>query len=161
MFYVVEYEIFASGDSKKPKFTSTAANHVLRTLMILMSAMVCFIQYFHYSTLLQIQKILKLKDKRETIKTSGYLKYLIFECIVNMTICPPFVDGAISIPQLKGQLYLTYNSMGMFMALLRFYNVLKVPEQYSIWTTENSIKVCKQNRFTPDISFLVKAELKR
>ena len=67
MFYVVEYEIFANGDTKKARFSSTAINHVLRTLMIILSAVVCFIQYFHYETLLQIQKILKLKDKRETI----------------------------------------------------------------------------------------------
>ena len=67
MFYVVEYEIFANDDTKKAKFSSTTINHVLRTLMIILSAVVCFIQYFHYATLLQIQKILKLKDKRETI----------------------------------------------------------------------------------------------
>lgn len=156
--YVVEYEIFISSNGKE-KFKSNFMNHAIRIIMILLSAFVCFLQYFHYSILLKIQKILKLKDKRETIRTSGFLKYLIFECVFNCLICPPFIDVYVEIDQLKGKILLSLDTVCFFFCLLRFYNVLKVPEQYSIWTTEESTKICKKYKFTPDTSFLVRAEL--
>ncbi len=158
--YIVEYEIFLS-DTGKEKFTSNYWNHIFRFAMLVLSSFVCVLQYFHYSVLLNIQKILKLKDKRETIRTSGFLKYLIFECIFNSMICPPFIDLKFRIAQLNGHIHLSLNTVCCLLCLLRFYNVLKVPEQYSLWTTEESTKVCKKYKFSPDISFLIRAELKR
>ena len=158
--YIVEYEIFLS-DAGKQKFASNFWNHILRSTMLILSSFVCVLQYFHYSVLLNIQKILKLKDKRETIRTSGFLKYLIFECIFNSMICPPLVDVKFRVAQLNGHIHLSLDTICCFLCLLRFYNVLKVPEQYSLWTTEESTKVCKKYKFSPDISFLIRAELKR
>ena len=158
--YVVEYEIYVSNNGK-PKFSSNVFNHMLRLVMMMLSACVCVVQYYHYDMALKIEKILKLRDKRETIKTSGFLKFLVFECIVNSIICPPFVDVGFHLDQLKGRIYITIDALCFFICLLRFYNVLKVPEQYSIWTTEQSTKICKQYKFSPNISFIVKAELAR
>lgn len=159
--YVIEYEIFAKPSGSKEAFKSTYLNHILRIILFCISVCVCIIQYFHYTSILKIEKILKLRDKKDTIKTSGYLKYLIFEIIVNSIICPPFFDYNIDIAQLTGTIHLSLDSICFFITLLRFYNVLKVPEQYSIWTTEESTKICKKYKFTPNIPFLVKAELRR
>ena len=160
LLYIVEYEMFIS-DNGKPKYSSTAVNHLFRFVMLGLSSCVCVVQYYHYDSLLKIQKILKLKDQRETLTTSGFLKYLILECCINAIICPPFVDFGFEIDQLKGSVYITIDSTCFMICLFRFYNVLKVPEQYSIWTTEESTKICKQFKFTPNIPFLIKAELAR
>ena len=158
--YVIEYEIFIYDIGKK-KFSSNVFNHLFRFVMLGLSACVCFVQYFHYDSLLKIEKILKLRDQRETIRTSGFLKYLILECAFNSIICPPFIDVGVTITQLRGTVFFSLDGVCFLLCLLRFYNVLKVPEQYSIWTTEESTKICKQYKFTPNTSFLVKAELAR
>jgi hypothetical protein len=63
--------------------------------------------------------------------------------------------------QLKGTSRLTYDGLCCLLALSRFYNVLKMPEQYSIWTSEKSTKICKKSGFNPGTGFMIRAELKR
>ena len=158
--YTIEYEQFASKNDSEA-FTSNAVTNTLRVVLMALCGALCVVQYFHYTYLLRIDKILRLKDKKDTLWTSGYFKYLVMECLLSSIVCPPQLDSGFDLDQLKGTSRLTYDGLCCIFSLARFYNVLKMPEQYSIWTTEKSTKICKQHRFKPDTSFMIKAELKR
>lgn len=158
--YVIEYEQFASKNSSEA-FVSNALNSSLRVVLMAICGALCVVQYFHYTYLLRIDKILKLKDKKDTLWTSGYFKYLLLECILSSIVCPPGLDSGFNVEQLKGTTRLTYDGLCCIFSLARFYNVLKIPEQYLIWTNEKSTKICKKHHFKPDTTFMIKAQLKR
>lgn len=160
LIYIIEYENFAT-ETDTAAFNSGPLNDTLRVIMLCIAGGICVVQYFHYTYLLKIDKVLKLKDKKDTLWSSGYFKFLVLEIILSGIVCPPQLDSGFNVPQLKGEARLTYDGLCCLLALTRFYNVLKIPEQYSIWTTEKSTKICKIYKFKPDTGFMIKAELKR
>lgn len=161
LLYVVEYENFATVTEGAQAFSSSPLNHALRVIMLGIAGVICVVQYFHYSYLLRIDKVLKIKDKKETLWSSGYFKFLMLEIFLNGIVCPPKLDSGFDIIQLKGSMRLTYDGVCCLLALTRFYNVLKIPEQYSLWTNEKSTKICKKLKIRPTTSFMIKSEMKR
>lgn len=84
---------------------------------------------------------------------------LIFEIIFNMLICPPMMDNVIKIKQLGGDLSLSFDAICFSLSLCRSYLLMRLYQQYSRWTNEKAIVICRDNECNNDIKFLVKSEL--
>lgn len=95
----------------------------------------------HYCLRLELDKMLKLRYEKETMKKSGLLKYVMIEVCFNMLICPPYVDIDFEILQLGGTLNISLDGIFFSIALLRFYLLLRLYEQYSTWTSEKAISI--------------------
>lgn len=151
--YSIEFEIFNSNQR-----VSSAANHVLRTLMFITNGINCYVLYFHYKYQLEMYKILKLKHPKETFKSSGLLQNYIGECCIMMIICPPGLDAWFYLPQMKGNIKVSIEAICYSVCLFKSYSLLRLPEQYSRWTNESSSAICKKNKCKADVGFLIKAE---
>lgn len=151
--YTIEFEIYNSNGR-----SSSLANHFLRILMFITNGFNCWILYYHYKHHLELYKILKLKHPKETLKSSGLLKNYIIECCVSMVICPPGLDTWFALPQMKGDIKISIESICYSICLFKSYSLLRLPEQYSKWTNETSNHICKKNKCKADVSFLVRAE---
>lgn len=151
--YSIEFELYNSNN-----MSSTAANHVLRTLMLISNGINCYVLYFHYKYQLEMYKILKLKHPKETFKSSGLLQVYIVECCIMMVICPPGLDAWFYLPQMKGTIKVSIEAVCYAVCLFKSCSLLRLPEQYSRWTNESSSAICKKNKCKADVAFLVKSE---
>ena len=86
---------------------------------------------------------------------------LIFEIVFNMMICPPSFDNVIQIKQLGGDLSLSFDAICFSLCLCRTYLLMRLYQQYSRWTSEKAILICRENECNNDIKFLMKAELQK
>lgn len=151
--YSIEFELYNSNG-----MNSTVGNHVLRVLMFITNAVNCYVLYFHYVHQLELYKILKLKHPKETMKSSGLLQSYIFECCILMIICPPGLDAWFYLPQMKGSIKVSIESICYTVCLFKSYSLLRLPEQYSKWTNESASAICKKNKCKADVGFLIKSE---
>lgn len=154
--YAVEYEIY-SGNG----LNSNYINHILRSIMLITNGFVCWILFYHYKYSLELQKILKLKHPKETLRSSGLIRNFIIESAINMIICPPFLDASFELAQMKGYITITIDAICYSICLLKSYTILRLPEQYIKWTDEQSNAICKQNKCKADVGFLIKCEFQR
>ena len=102
---------------------------------------------------------MKLRPKKDTLKSTGLYKKLIAEILFNLIICPPNFDGVIQTKQLGGDMILSYDAICFSLSLCRSYLLLRLYQQYSRWTNQQAILACVENGCKNDIKFLAKAEL--
>ena len=101
ILYTLEFEWFITtmrdddGKLTKELHESTIINHVLRVVIFLLSIIVCLLIYVHYKVNLGLKKQLGVTFMLATLRTSGDWKYMVGEMILNLLVCPPFVDGSI------------------------------------------------------------------
>ena len=129
--------------------------------MLLSNGLNCAVLFFHYKYSLELEKILKLKHPKETLRSSGLMKNFIMECCISMIICPPFVDVDFELAQMKGFIVISVDGLCYSICLLKSYTILRLPEQYMKWTNEQSSAICKENKCKADVGFLVKCEFQR
>ena len=150
-----EYNIYDNNNK-----TSTLSNHILRSILIILSIFNCFVLYHHYTLTINLHKTLKLTHQNESLRTSPLLKYFVLECAINALICPPAVDAKFDVEQLEGRVTLSLPGLCYAAHLLKAYSLFRLPEQYSRWTNDTSSAICKRNKCKASVGFLVKCEFK-
>lgn len=156
VIYTIEYEAYIKNGMKSDIF-----NQILRSVLFLLNGFNCFLLYYRFSFQLQLLKILKLKHHKETLRSSGLLRGFLIECLINMIICPPFVDFHFQLAQMSGQITVSLAGFCYTVCLFKSYTLLRLPEQYIKWTDDKSSSICKKNKCKADVSFLVKCEFQR
>lgn len=169
LIYFYEFELFIrvdysdSGTIIKKRHESTSLNSILRTIMIIGSIITsktilpCDFEslayltqqgvmiYIHYKKQLELQKLMKIRNKKDTLFSTGMYKRLVFEIVLNMIVCPPTLDGQIKLSQTGGTQWLSFDAVCFSISLFRCYLFLRLYQQYSRWSSEKSIMICRQN----------------
>ena len=148
ILYTIEFEWFitkmkeSDGTVTKDQHQSTIINHILRTVILLLSIVVCVLIYIHYKVNLRLKKYLGVTFNLATLRTSGDWKYMIGEMVLNLLVCPPFMDGSIKGSQDGGGLYnFSYDGIIYSISLTRIYLIFRLYEQYSRWTNKKARKI--------------------
>eukprot|EP01016_Furgasonia_blochmanni_P041293 TRINITY_DN5341_c0_g1_i6.p1 TRINITY_DN5341_c0_g1~~TRINITY_DN5341_c0_g1_i6.p1 ORF type:complete len:363 (-),score=66.29 TRINITY_DN5341_c0_g1_i6:330-1418(-) len=115
----------------------------------------------HYQLRLQILKEKKLRLPEDTIITAGLVGKMVLEIIVVSLCCPPLVDFHIEGRQLGGRYTYSWCAILSVFTLCKSYLVLRLYQQYSRWTDEKAIRVCKKYKCQANVSFAIKSELKK
>lgn len=157
-FVEVEEYIREEGDKKRNE--SSQMNMYLRSLMFLLGIILGIHIYFHYKYTLETEKLLQLRYEKETLKSSGLWRPMMIEWIFSMLVSPPGIDHNVTFKQLGQDMTLTLDCVLFSINLIKSYLFLRVYEQFSKWTSDNAIKICKKYRCNADIPFLAKSELR-
>jgi len=142
----VELEEYLREEGDKKRNESSQINMYLRCLMVLLGVILSIHIYFHYKYTLEAEKLLQLRYEKETLKTSGLWKPMVFELIFSMAVSPPGMDKNVSFEQLGQPMTLTLDCVLFSANLAKAYLFIRVYQQYSRWMSDNAIKVCKINK---------------
>ena len=107
-----------------------------------------------------MDKLLKLRHDKETLKSSGLWKAMVLEMFFGMLVSPPGFDYNLTFKQLGRDLTISLDAVLFSCNLIKTYLFVRVYEQFSRWTSDNAIKVCKKYKCNANVQFLVKSELK-
>lgn len=105
-----------------------------------MSSLIGFFIVVHHMQRLELQKLMKLRYEKDTLRSTGLYKFMIFEILFNLLICPPKVDTVWKMKQLGGDFEISLDGLLLTLSLFRTYHLLRLYEQYSQWTNEKAIK---------------------
>ena len=129
--------------------------------MFFLSSVSVILIFSHYGKAVKLKKLLNLLHEKDTLRSSGFLNHMIMEILLSLMICPPYIDVTFKTGQVDGDIEMPLNGVFFTISLIRVYYVLRLYEQYSRWTNENAIKVCRENDCLPSIWFLLKCELSK
>jgi len=138
---VIKYQIIVSNSSIKD---SGATEHfvelplscnIIRCGNIILSLFICAGIIFHYNILLTIGKLQGSIFQSATIQTSGHLRSLLIELLINIIACPPMLSLSIETTNSStADMLLPIDGIIYTISLTRFYLVFRLYEQYSGWT---------------------------
>jgi hypothetical protein len=77
-----------------------------------------------------------------------------------MLVSPPGFDYNLTFKQLGRDLTISLDAVLFSCNLIKTYLFVRVYEQFSRWTSDNAINVCKKYKCNANVQFLVKSELK-
>lgn len=139
----------------------TFATYAMRSSIIICTVVINILIYLHYRFFLRLLKLRRLRLNEDTLYTAGLVKNLLFEIVFVSIVAVPganldlsgSVFGADYTFSLDGAIFVI--QLGKINLILRLY------QQYSSWTSDKAIKVCKKFKCKADVYFAIKAELKR
>jgi hypothetical protein len=85
---------------------------------------------------------------------------MVIEMFFGMLVSPPGFDYNLTFKQLGRDLTISLDAVLFSCNLIKTYLFVRVYEQFSRWTSDNAIKICKKYKCNANVQFLVKSELK-
>ena len=118
-------------------------------------ALIYFI-YKHYSFRLIEMKLLKEEYYKTPLINSPLLRPMILEIIINVIHSPPGLLVFFEMVLLDQKITYSLDSFISIAALGRLYIALRVFQNYTQWTSNRAVRICRINGFTPDFFFAMK-----
>lgn len=115
-----------------------------------------FFIYKHYSYRLVEMKLLKEAYYKTTLSSSTLLRSMILEIIVNIIHSPPGLLIFFTMNVFDQNIVYSVDSFISILALTKLYIALRVFQNYTQWTSNRAIRICRINGFTPDFFFAMK-----
>lgn len=79
---------------------------------------------------------------------------------MNTMVSPPGTNGQYATKLLGGMYLFKVDSLVSIISLCRVYHFIRLYVHYSKWLSGETHQICKRFGFVPDISFVIKTELK-
>lgn len=118
-------------------------------------ALIYFI-YKHYSYRLVEMKLLKEEYYKTPLLSSPLLRPMILEILINVIHSPPGLLVFFEMVLLDQRITYSLDSFISIVALGRLYIALRVFQNYTQWTSNRAVRICRINGFTPDFFFAMK-----
>ena len=139
--------------------TVTICRYISSSLTIVL--LICI--FAHYLIMLQINKYKLMCKIEDNLYTTGYMKYLILELVLNFIHTPPFLDGYWNIPQRTATQDAQINIdciLTIILLFARSYQLLKISAFHSKWYNYKTEKICHECNTPLNYMFSIKAEFK-
>jgi len=150
-----------AGTILKQRNESNSVCTALRFLNVIITVCICILVLIHYLFRLKLLKLRKLCLQEDNLKTAGLLWKLLLEFFICVIFCPPYVDYYFSGTVLLGTFTYSFDAIVSIITLAKSYLVLKLYVHFSPWTSERAAKVCAKYKCQANVSFAIKAELKK
>jgi hypothetical protein len=133
---------------------------VVITLRSLVSFLTCCSVWWLVSRthiLLQLKKATGFCEAKDTIRTTGLYKQLLFELALSVIHCPPGLDSTFEVEITRFKVTYSVDSVLTSLVLLRLYLAGRVLLHFSNYTTERALWVLKMHKLDVSESFVFKA----
>jgi len=85
---------------------------------------------------------------------------MIIEIIFNSIVPIPGTNISFKGTNLGSDYELSLDNYIFIVMLLKGYHILRIYGQYSRWTSDKAVRICRKFKVTADVMFAIKAELK-
>jgi len=118
----------------------------------------------HYNSILKIRKMKMVLGHKDGLKSSGLLKWLLFEMFLNIWHMPPYLDGWALVATRNSEeperAIMTETILIIVLLFCRSYHIVKLIAVHSRFNKYDCEKICLQQNTPGDILFAIKAEFK-
>jgi hypothetical protein len=148
------------------KINSTMSTEVFycRLVVSILTGILVLCTFIHYKILLKLGKAKMNLRPEESLISTGYYKYMIFEILLSAVHTPPGVNGSVSIAQRDTTKPLTEVNIDYFLTILllffRSYHPIKYIAYNSRINNYDCEKLCLESRIPMDFLFCIKATFK-
>lgn len=120
----------------------------------------CVFLFIRYHCELVLYKMDKKLSEYDGIVSSGFLPYLLIECMISLIFYPPFINKVIEARHETVIYVYSGNSILSIVSLLKVYFISKILLYLSRYNTKISHAICKSHKITPGFQFIIKCEMK-
>lgn len=121
----------------------------------------CVFLFLRYQKELVLYKMDKKLSEYDGIASSGFLPFLLIECIISLIFYPPFINKVIEVKHETIIYVCSVNSLFSMISLLKVYLISKILLYLSRYNTKISHAICKNHKISPGFQFIIKCEMKR
>lgn len=139
---------------------------IARSLNVLFTIIILILLFIHYKYFVNFQKMKMNLKPEDTLFSSGYLKYMIVEMLLNLPCTPPwptepYIEVAQRNPLLPKPKVFLDNIITIILLIFRSYHIVKVIAFHSSYNTYENEKICLECNTPLNYLFLIKSEFKK
>jgi hypothetical protein len=136
-------------------------NNVMRLVNLGITVPLCGLLIYRHYLQFQHNKMKKYIKIQESFRRSVELRWALVECLLHLLMSVPYVEWNICYFASGRQVCNPFSDFIVFVAVFRFYLLMRVYFQYCKWTQPDNLKVCDQYEVRPSIMWVMRCQFKK